>query len=86
MNNRVVTTTPKHEAAYQDMVKLLRRHQHLGAEAMLAIAANMVGKLMALQDQRTMTPERALAIVSTNIEACNAQALAEVMSAGGLRQ
>jgi hypothetical protein len=68
-----------HEQFYQDIVRLFDKHmRHLKADEMLAVAANMVGKLIALQDQRTMTREEAIILVMRNIEEGNAQAAAEV--------
>lgn len=64
------------EAAYQDLAALMGCYANaMSAEEILAIAANMVGKLMAMQDQRTMTRERAFEIVAKNIETGNAQAV-----------
>lgn len=50
----------------------------LSGEEMLAIMSQVLGQLIALQDQRTMTPDRAMSIVAVNIEAGNASALAEL--------
>lgn len=59
----------EHEVAYQDLVALINRHaEKLTALELLAVAANMVGKLVALQDQRTTTPEMAMEVVARNIE------------------
>lgn len=62
------TTKPEHEIAYQDLCKLMARHPKLTPLEMLAVAANMVGKLVAMQDQRTTTPAMAMEIVAKNIE------------------
>ena len=75
--------TPQQRAARDDLIAMLRKHEHLRADEMLAVAAYTVGQLIALQDQRTMTPTMALEIVSANIEAGNQHAQAEVKSAGG---
>lgn len=84
MKARTVKTKPEHEASYQEMAALMGRHgDAVTAEEMLAIGANMVGKLMALQDQRTMTRERALEIVIQNIESGNQQAVDELMKSRG---
>lgn len=70
---------PEHEVFYQELVELLRKHGgHIPAEEMLAIGANMVGKIIALQDQRTMTHERALKIVAANIEMGNQHIIGEL--------
>jgi hypothetical protein len=84
MKGRVVTPNPEHEATYQEMAALMGRHgDAVTAEEMLAIGANMVGKLMALQDQRIMTRERALEIVIKNIEAGNQQVVAQLLQSKG---
>lgn len=75
--------TPEQVAFRDDMVVALRRHQHLRADELLAIAAYFVGQLVALQDQRTMTSAMAMEIVVQNIEAGNQHAMHEVLSAGG---
>ena len=49
----------------------------MDAAEILAVVAYTVGQLIALQDQRKMTPAMALALVSANIEAGNADAIAE---------
>lgn len=75
---------PEHEVAYQDVVALVRRHaEKLTPIEMLAIAANMLGKLVAYQDQRVTSPEMAMKVVAENIEHGNAQALAEVQQSKG---
>lgn len=45
------------------------------AQRILAITAQFVGQLIALQDQRKITPDMALQIVSENIEIGNRAAL-----------
>lgn len=61
----------------------MKRHQHLTPAEMLAIAANMVGKLVAMQDQRTMTPAVAMEIISKNIEYGNQQVIEELSKSAG---
>ena len=67
-----------------DMAAAMRKHQHMRPDEMLAIASYFVGQLIALQDQRKITPAMAMEIVGANIEAGNQQAMAEALSAGGL--
>jgi hypothetical protein len=84
MTLRRKRTTAQHEISYQEVVALLNRHAgKLDAVEVLAIAANMVGKLVALQDQRRYSPEQAMEIVAKNIEEGNAQALQEVKLSKG---
>ncbi len=54
-----------------------------GEVCRLAIAANMVGKLIAMQDQRTMTSEIALQTVIENLTAGNEEATAELQNSKG---
>ena len=80
--------TPKQLALRDDMLAVMRKHgADLRAEDILAIASYTVGQLIALQDQRTMTPAMAMEIVASNIiEAGNQHAQAEVKSAAGVAQ
>lgn len=64
-----------HTAFRDDMVAALRKHQHLPPDEMLAVASYFLGQLIALQDQRKLTPVMAMQIVSSNIEAGNAHAI-----------
>ena len=65
---------PKHEVAYQDLVALLNKHaRKVSSLELLAIGANMVGKMIALQDQHKVTREEALEVVAKNIEIGNQQ-------------
>lgn len=67
---------PEHEVAFQDICAMIAKHaEELSAVEVLAIASNLVGKLIAMQDQRRMTPEDAMKIVQDNIEEGNRQAL-----------
>lgn len=65
---------PEHEVLFQDLVDLVGKHKEkMDAKEMLAVAANMLGKIIALQDQRTMNPNLAMKIVAANIECGNKQ-------------
>lgn len=68
---------PEHEAAYQDLIALISKHPDVSKIELLAIAANMVGKIVALQDQRIMTAEEAMKVVAINIEHGNSQVLGQ---------
>lgn len=75
---------PEHEVAYQDLCKLVDKHaDKISAKELLAVAANMLGKLVALQDQRTMSPATAMEIVAQNIEHGNKQVLELLMQSKG---
>lgn len=74
----------QHQAFRDDLIAALRKHERLKPDEMLAVAAYFVGQLIALQDQRSMTPAMAMELVATNIEAGNIHAQQEVQSAEGL--
>lgn len=69
MKTSVHIAKPEHEVAYQDICNLVSKHAaKVSSLELLAIAANMLGKLIALQDQRTVTPKMAMEVVARNIE------------------
>lgn len=61
-----------------DWLDLLNKYVGtLDASEMLALAAYSVGQMLAMQDARKWTPEMAMEVIARNIEAGNAQAIAE---------
>lgn len=73
-----------HEVAYQDLCALVNKHAgKLSALELLAVASNMLGKLVALQDQREVTPATAMEVVARNIEQGNQQVLAQLAQSKG---
>ena len=66
-----VLPTPQHEAFMGDLKAAIARHPRLTPPEMLALTAQLVGNLIALQDQRRMTPDMAIQLVSENIEIGN---------------
>lgn len=75
---------PKHEVAYLDLCELVAKHSaEMTAMELLAVAANMVGKLVAMQDQRRVTPTEAMEVVAQNIEQGNKQVLEHVEKTRG---
>lgn len=80
MGMKSILAKPEHEVAYQDIVQLVRKHaDKITPLEMLAIAANMVGKLIAFQDQRVITPAVAVEIIAENVECGNQQALEKTL-------
>jgi hypothetical protein len=64
--------TDAERALHTDIANLVKRHLTPDTpERCLAIAAQVVGQFLALQDQRKMTVEMAWQIISANIEAGN---------------
>jgi hypothetical protein len=66
------------------MCALVNKHaDKLTSLELLAVAANMLGKLIALQDQRTVSPEAAMGVVTRNIEYGNKQVLEQLEKSKG---
>ena len=71
-----------HQAFTDDLIALLNKYaEPLTAVEMLALAAHLVGRMIALQDEENMTPIQAMDVVTRNIEQGNA----EVVEAYGKR-
>lgn len=80
----MVQPTAAHHAFHDDVVALLGKHAgHLDARDMLAIAAKLVGQIIAMQDQRTMTREAAIEILIANIELGNQEVIANLKATDG---
>lgn len=82
----ITISKPEHEIAYQDLAALIKRQTdkyNLTSEELLDIASNMLGKIIALQDQRTMTKDRAMKIVCANLEHGNQSLIDELKNSKG---
>lgn len=74
MGTKTVKPTDKHHAFRMDVIDVLKKHAgDLPADQMLALAAHLVGQLLALQDQTKMTLQQGLELIGTNIEMGNAE-------------
>jgi len=81
---KCVQCDTRHEVAYQDLCKLVSKHANeLSSLQLLAIAGNMVGKLIAMQDQRSISAEQALEVLFYNLQAGNKQILDQIMQSQG---
>lgn len=76
-----VEPTSDQRAFRDELIAVLRKYPQLRPDEMLAVASYFVGQLVAMQDQRKLTPSMAMAIVGQNIEAGNAQVLKELTGA-----
>lgn len=84
MKHRVMTMGEDHKRFETDIKAAMQMHVgNLSGEEMLAIVSQVLGQLIALQGQRTMTPDRAMAIVAANIEEGNRTALADLAKTEG---
>lgn len=79
-----VTPNPTHHLFRADMIELLKKHAgHLRADEFLAIAAHMLGQILAMQDQRVTPMKVAMEIIGANIEAGNAEVIASLCASAG---
>ena len=62
------------------LLDVMKQHgAELDACELLAVAAHLVGQLIAMQDQRTMTPAQAMELVGANIERGNREAIENLL-------
>lgn len=84
MQIKTIPASEKHKAFNDDVKAVLRKYQdQLTAEEMLALASHLVGVLLALQNQHTMTKEQAIEIMQSNIEAGNQEAMIPLLNSKG---
>jgi hypothetical protein len=74
----------KHLAFRDALIEVIRKHgEDLSTQEMLALASHMVGQLLALQDQRIMTPQQGLEIIARNVELGNQEAVNGLLNSSG---
>lgn len=84
IKTKLFGTDVRHQTFKRDLDKLLKKHAtRLSAQDLLAVASQVVGMLIALQDQRTMTNEMAMEVVIKNIEAGNQEIVSNIMNSKG---
>ena len=83
----LIKTVKLHKNIRKDILALIRKSLPEGgtAEVTLAIAAQVVGQILALQDQRTHTAAEMIELIQANIELGNQQYVAQLMAADGLQ-
>lgn len=81
-----VEPTRAQKAFRHALLDVMKQHgAELKAEELLAVAAHLVGQLIAMQDQRTMTPAMAMQLVGQNIERGNLEAIDNLLLQTGGR-
>lgn len=75
--------TARDEALKQELIALIDRNSDVDPEDMLAIAAQLVGMLVAHQDQRKVNSAQVMEAVMRNIEEGNTRILVSIMNAKG---
>ena len=78
-----IPPSPRHVVARDNIVKGLRDLEDLTPPELLAVAAQVVGQLVALQDQTKYTSAQVMDLVGRNIEEGNRSAIAEIMTPQG---
>lgn len=80
---KLLEPTVAHIALMTDLKEAIGKHPNLTAMDFLAITSQLVGNLVALQDQTKVTPEEAMEMVALNIETGNAMAIASFQKSEG---
>jgi menaquinone-dependent protoporphyrinogen IX oxidase len=76
MKGRIVAPSVEHHRLKADLDDVLKKYaEKMSSEEVLAVAAQIVGMVIAYQNQRTMTKSIAMEIVAMNIETGNRLAL-----------
>lgn len=76
MKGRSIQPDARHEAFLAELKAALGNSgKDIDAAELLAISSQFVGMLLAMQDQRTMTIDRAMATIERNIEIGNRTAI-----------
>lgn len=78
MGGKYEAPSSEHQALYADLMVALKKHEGLPALELLAVTANLVGKLLAMQDQRKYSVDALLAMIMRNIEQGNVEACAPI--------
>ncbi|TPN11691.1 hypothetical protein [Mesorhizobium sp. B2-1-2] len=81
IRGKVVQPSAEHERLRLSLCSVIRRKApDMAAEEILAIFCQIVGQLIALQDQRRFTSDSVMALVSANIEMGNQHAVDNLLS------
>ena len=85
MNMQVEKPRKMHKKLSRDLRLLIHKYmpEEASPELVLAIASQVVGQLLAMQDQRKHTAAQMVELIQANIEAGNQQFVVELMEADG---
>ena len=83
---KTLPPTAADQAFRDDMMKVFRKHLKPDTkERLLALASQVVGEVLAHQDQRKWTPAQCIEMIQANIEKGNANEVARMMKLDGKR-
>lgn len=80
---RKLTPTEAHGQALKDIKEVILKHKHLSAMELLALASQVVGNLIAFQDQTKVSMDMAMRVVEGNIAEGNLAAIEGMMNPMG---
>jgi hypothetical protein len=81
---KTVAPNDKHIAFRRALEEAIRVHAAtLDALDILAVLSHLVGQVVALQDQRTVTPEMAMELVANNLQSGNAELIEGLLGSTG---
>lgn len=84
MEMKHLHTTDAHRAFRDDLVDLLHKHAgDLRPVEILALAAHMIGQIIAYQDRGNMTADEAMKIIVENISLGNREAMEDLFHTAG---
>ena len=76
---KAVSANSDHQALRRDLIDLIRkRHGGLSAQEVLAVAAQLVGQILLMQDREHLDPQSAMDLINRNIVLGNQAALADL--------
>lgn len=76
--------TPAQLAYRAALEEAMQQHgATLDASELLAVTSHLVGQLVALQDQRVMTPAKAMALVASNVQQGNLEVVERLLEETG---
>lgn len=74
---KVSAPTPAHREMRDAVIEVMRKFgDRVTPMEQLAVVSYMAGQLIALQDQKTVTPEMAMEVVNANLQAGNQDVVA----------
>lgn len=84
MDLKSVEPSEEVKALREELIAVVRKKaEQMDALEILAVLAYTVGQTIAMQDQRTVSPQDAIELVSRNIEAGNQHVIAELQNVQG---
>ena len=84
---KTINIKPVHASFKKDLANFLETYDDkLSAEEMLAVTSQVVGMMVAMQDQTKSSVAKIMEVVSLNIQTGNAAAVAELLKEQGKLQ